>query len=96
MRINASEILEVSMENRDNCDTYFLRVRTEEIKKENIKNHCDYIETPSELFQYIQFSLSESIAFPDIVKVEAGGKIAIRLEVKIDFKNGSKRKVIVY
>lgn len=47
LKINASEILEISMENRDNYDTYFLRVRPEEIKKENIKNHCDYIETPS-------------------------------------------------
>lgn len=86
----------MSLENRDNYDTYSLRVRAEEIKKENIRNHCDYIETPSELFQYIQYSLSESIAFNEIVRVEPGGKIAIRLEIKIDFKNGSKRKNVVY
>lgn len=69
LRLNASEILEISMENRDTYDNYFLKVTREEVKKENIKNHCDYIETPSELFQYIQYSLSESIVFQDIVKV---------------------------
>lgn len=40
--------------------------------------------------------MSELGEFSDVIRVDSKGKVTIKLEMKIDFRQGSKRKIITY